>query len=302
MSETQITPMFGRVATAMITPFHADGSLDLPGAERLANHLIDNGTDSLVVAGTTGESPTLTHSEKLELFRAVKNAVGGRAKVIAGVGSFNTQETVTLSREAEECGADALLVVAPYYNKPSQEGLYRHFEAVAAATPLPVMLYNIPGRTSVNIEPATIIRLAEIENIVAIKESPQQFDQVNQIVQNAPDDFLIYSGDDPLTLPMLAVGAVGVVSVTAHVIGRDLQKMISAYLQGDWSTAQRIHKSTLALTRALFCVPNPAPTKAALSILGVTSGETVRLPLVEAPDRERALIHAALKEYGLLRA
>lgn len=302
MSETQQKPMFGRVATAMITPFRTDGSLDLAGAERIANYLIENGTDSLVVAGTTGESPTLSHSEKLELFRAVKNASAGRVPVLAGVGSFNTQETVAFSREARQAGADALLVVAPYYSKPSQEGLYRHFEAVAAATPLPVMLYNIPGRTSVNMEPATIVRLAGLENIVAVKESPLQFDQVNQIIQNAPDDFLVYSGDDPLTLPILAVGGVGVVSVTAHVIGRDLQKMISAYLQGDWRAAQRIHKSTLALTKALFCVPNPAPTKAALSLLGVISGDTVRLPLVPAADKERALIAAALKEYGLLSA
>lgn len=292
--------LFGRVITAMATPFDANGEVDYEQAARLAVYLIENGSDGLVVAGTTGESATLSRDEKLRLFETVANAVKGRAKVLAGTGSYNTAETVALSQEAAKTGVDGLLVVTPYYNKPSQEGLYQHYKAVSEAVTLPIMLYNVPPRTSVNLEAATVIRLSEIDNIVAVKEASGNLVQVGDIVAGTPDGFELYSGADEVNLPILALGGVGAVSVISHVVGPDLQQMHHAWFAGDWDTARRLHLKTLPMIRAMFSAPSPVPTKTALAMLDVLPNSRVRLPLVEANEKERALIHAALKDYGLL--
>ena len=294
-------PRFGRVLTAMVTPFDASGSVDYDEAGRLAQWLVAHGSDGLVVTGTTGESATLNREEKLRLYKTVREAVGTSAKVLAGTGSYDTSETVVLSLEAEETGVDALLVVTPYYNRPSQEGLYQHYKAVAEATELPVVLYNVPARTAVNLEAATVLRLAQIENIVAVKEASGLMAQVGEIALNAPNGFQIYGGADEVNLPILALGGVGNISVVSHVVGPDLQAMHQAFFAGDMDTARRLHLATLPMTRAMFSAPSPVPTKTALAMMDVLPGSRVRLPLVDASEKERALIHAALKDYGLLR-
>lgn len=292
--------LLGRVATAMVTPFDADGQVDYGEAARLALYLVENGSDGLVIAGTTGESATLSHDEKLRLFETVANAVKGRAKVLAGTGSYNTAETVCLSREAEKTRVDGLLVVTPYYNKPSQEGLFQHYKAIADATTLPIMLYNVPPRTSVNMEASTVLRLAEIDHIVAVKEASGNLVQAGDIISGAPEGFELYCGADEFNLPILSLGGAGTVSVISHVVGPDLQKMHQAFFSGDLETARRIHLKTLPMIRAMFSAPSPTPTKTALAMLDVLPGSRVRLPLIEANEKERALIHAALKDYGLL--
>lgn len=305
---------FGHVMTAMVTPFDTNGRVDLQKAAELATRLLAEGTDTLVVAGTTGESPTLTHDEKLALFRAVK-AAAGSAPVVAGTGSNDTQASVALTREAEACGVDGILAVNPYYNKPPQEGLYRHFRAMAEATRLPVIVYNIPGRTGVNLDVTTLARLAAQPNIVAVKEASGSLDQVSETARvvgaahgaaraagaNAlrPDDFAIYSGDDSLTLPMLAVGGYGVVSVLSHVAGREIQEMIRAFHQGDIARAAALHARLLPLSKALFLTTNPIPVKAALKLKGFDAGG-LRLPLVEATETQVETIRIALRETGLL--
>ena len=293
-------PLFGRVLTAMITCFDADGGVDYAETARMARWLADHGSDGLAVAGTTGESATLTHDEKLKLFQCVREAVGPDTKILAGTGSYDTAAAVALSREAEDTGADGLLVVTPYYNKPSQEGLYQHYKAVAASTRLPVVLYNVPGRTQVNLEAQTVIRLSEINNIVAVKEASGLMTQIGEIVLGTPDDFLVYGGADEINLPILALGGVGNISVISHVVGPDLQKMHQAFFAGDLDTARAIHLKTLAVTKALFSAPSPTPTKTALSLMGVLPTPAVRLPLVDATDTERTRIQSALKEYGVL--
>jgi 4-hydroxy-tetrahydrodipicolinate synthase len=298
---TDSKPIFGRVLTAMITPFDGDGAVDYAEAGRVASWLAAHGSDGLVVSGTTGESATLTREEKLTLFRAVRDAVGPDTKVLAGTGSYDTAAAVSLSREAGATGVDGLLVVTPYYNKPSQEGLYQHFKAVAEATALPVLLYNVPGRTQVNLEAATALRLAQLENIVGLKEASGLLAQVGEIVRDAPAGFQVYGGADEVNLPMLALGGVGSISVISHVVGPDLQKMHQAFFGGDLETARAIHLRTLAITQAMFSAPSPVPTKTALSMMDVLPSSRVRLPLVDAGEKERALIHASLKEYGLLR-
>ncbi|WP_334109429.1 4-hydroxy-tetrahydrodipicolinate synthase [Thermodesulfitimonas autotrophica] len=291
---------FGRVLTAMVTPFDKDGSLNLAQAKKLARYLVENGSDGLVVAGTTGESPTLTKEEKIALFEAVVEEVGGKATVIAGTGSYSTADSIALTRAAEKAGADGVMLVAPYYNKPSQEGLYRHFRAVAESTSLPVMLYNIPGRTAVNVLPATVARLAkDVPNIKAIKEASGNLDQVSELRRLLPDDFAIYSGDDALTLPILAVGGKGVVSVVAHIAGKRLQEMINAYASGNVTLAAKIHKELFPLIKGMFITTNPVPVKAALNLLGLNVGAP-RLPLVEATAEEKEKLTALLRDAGLL--
>lgn len=293
---------WGRVLTAMVTPFASDGSLDTPAVRRLVDYLLQNGSDGLVVSGTTGESPTLTRDEKLALFALVKEAASGRAAVLAGTGGNNTAEAVALSREAARIGVDGILLVAPYYNKPSQEGLYRHFRTIAEAVPIPVMIYNVPSRTSVNIEASTVVRLArDVPNITAVKEASGNLMQVSEIIAKAPDGFRVYSGEDGLVLPILALGGYGVVSVTSHLVGRDLRRMHEAFLAGDLREAARLHAAMLPIVKACFqpTTPSPVPVKAALNILGVQVGSP-RLPLVEATDAERAIIVKALTDYGLL--
>lgn len=294
-----LSPDFGRVITAMVTPFDERGELNLPQARKLARHLVDNGSDGLVVSGTTGESPTLSHEEKVELFRAVVDEVGGRAVVIAGTGGYNTRESIALSREAERAGADALLLVCPYYNKPSQEGLYRHFRAIAESTALPVMLYNIPGRTGVNLLPATVARLAEVPNIVAIKEASGSLEQVTEIIRRVPENFAVYSGDDAMTLPILAVGGRGIVSVVAHLVGPRLAEMVNAFRSGNVVLAAKLHRALFPLMKGMFITTNPVPVKAALNLLGFNVGPP-RLPLVEATEQEKETLRGLLKQAGLL--
>jgi 4-hydroxy-tetrahydrodipicolinate synthase len=290
---------FGYVITAMVTPMDRQLAVDYDRAAALAKRLVDSGSDGLVVCGTTGESPTLTDEEKVRLFRTVREAVGGRAKVIAGTGTYNTAHSIHLTHEAERAGCDGVLLVNPYYNKPSQEGLYQHFKAVAESTQLPVMLYNIQSRTSVNCEPATIARLAEIRNIVAVKEASGSLDQMSQIRKLTPPEFHLYSGDDSLTLPLLAVGGTGVVSVAGHLAGREIKAMIQAFQAGDIRQALGLHLRLWPLFKVLFITTNPTPVKAALALAGFDAGG-LRLPLVDATAKEREQIAAVLKDLALL--
>ncbi|NLZ33266.1 MAG: 4-hydroxy-tetrahydrodipicolinate synthase [Firmicutes bacterium] len=269
----------GTVITAMVTPFDDRGAVNYKAAARLARYLIEHGSTGLVVSGTTGESPTLTVEEKLALFRTVVEAVEGRAAVIAGTGGNCTASSIKLTEEAAHTGVDALLLVTPYYNKPTQEGLYRHFRAVAEATDLPVMLYNVPGRTGVNMNAETVLRLAEIKNIVALKEASGNLEQAAEICAKAPPGFSVYSGDDALTLPMLSVGAVGVVSVASHLVGPQIAAMIGHFKQGRVEEATRLHLALLPLFRGLFMAANPIPVKAALNLIGLEAGKP-RLPLL----------------------
>jgi 4-hydroxy-tetrahydrodipicolinate synthase len=274
---------FGRVLTAMITPFKEDGSVNYAVAEQLAVHLVDRGTDSLVLCGTTGESPTLTWDEEYELFQVVQKAVTGKAKVIAGAGSNSTSEAIEATQKAAKLNLDGCLQVVPYYNKPPQEGLYNHFRAIAQSSPeLPIMLYNIPGRTGQNMLPETVARLAEIPNIVAVKEASGNLDQASQIRCLTPPEFAIYSGDDSLTLPMLAVGGSGVVSVASHLVGEQLQQMIKAFETGQVQVATQIHLQLFDLFKALFLTTNPIPVKTALKLQGWDVGST-RPPLCDCP-------------------
>ena len=274
---------FGRVLTAMITPFKEDGSVNYAVAERLAVHLADRGTDSLVVCGTTGESPTMTWDEEYQLFQVVQKAVAGKALVIAGAGSNSTSEAVAATQKAAKLGLDGCLQVVPYYNKPPQEGLYNHFRAIAQSAPeLPIMLYNIPGRTGQNMLPETVARLAEIPNIVAVKEASGNLDQASQIRCLTSPEFAIYSGDDSLTLPMLAVGGSGVVSVASHLVGEQLQQMIKAFEAGQVQVATQIHLQLFDLFKALFLTTNPIPVKTALKLQGWDVGST-RPPLCAPP-------------------
>ncbi len=289
----------GTVITAMITPLDREMRVDLDKMEELTERLIQLGSDGLLVAGTTGESPTLTREEKLSLLERVIKTAGGRVPVLAGTGSNNTQQSIELTREAEKLGADAIMLVTPYYNKPPQEALYAHFTAVAAATSLPVMLYNVPGRTSRNIEAETVARLAEVDNIVAIKEASGNLDQVSEIRRLTPPEFCIYSGDDSLTLPILAVGGKGVVSVASHLVADRIQAMIRAFNGGQVEEAAAVHRELFPLFRALFVTTNPIPVKAALRLVGFEPGG-LRLPLTEATAGEVEIIRQILIQAGLL--
>lgn len=270
----------GEVITAMVTPFTKDGNVDYDKAGELASYLIDNGTDSILVAATTGECPTLAHDEESELLSTVKRAVRNECKVIMSAGSNSTQEAIKYAKTAEKEGADAILSVAPYYNKPSQEGLKAHFAAIAQAVNIPIILYNIPSRTGVNIEPETVKYLAEkYENIVAIKQSYPDLDKVSEMRDLCPADFQIYSGDDSLTLPMLSLGATGVVSVASHIYGEEIKSMIDDFKSGDVKSALNMHMILYPMFKKLFMAPNPVPVKAALSKNGIIK-DYVRLPLV----------------------
>ncbi|MBS4211828.1 MULTISPECIES: 4-hydroxy-tetrahydrodipicolinate synthase [Neobacillus] len=286
---------FGRVSTAMVTPFDKKGHIDFGKTTKLINYLIDNGTDSLVVAGTTGESPTLSKEEKLALFSHVVKAVNKRIPVIAGTGSNNTYASIEMTKKAEQVGVDAIMLVAPYYNKPNQEGLYQHFKAIAESTTLPVMVYNIPSRSVVTIHPDTIIRLSKIPNIVAVKEASGDLNAMTHIIANTDDDFALYSGDDAVTLPVLSIGGAGVVSVASHVIGNELQEMVKAFFDGENQLAAKLHQRLLPMMQGLFAAPSPAPVKTALQIKGLDVG-SVRLPLVGLTEQERANLIEILNE------
>lgn len=277
---------FGQVVTAMVTPFDNNNQIDFAKTTELIEYLIDNGTDALVVAGTTGESPTLTANEKVSLFEHTVKIVAGRIPVIAGTGSNNTNASIELTKKAEIAGVDGIMLVAPFYNKPSQKGMYEHFKAIAGATSLPIMLYNIPGRSVVNMSVELVQELSKISNIVAMKEASGNLDQITSIISGTNKEFLVYSGDDSLTLPVLAVGGNGVVSVASHVVGNEIKQMVRAFCSGNTKEAALLHQNLLPLVKALFKAPNPSPVKAALEIKGVKVG-SVRLPLVPLSEFER---------------
>jgi len=286
----------GRVSTAMVTPFLPDGSIHYEMVAKLIEHLIATGTDSLVVCGTTGESPTLTDKEKADLIRFSVEAASKRIPVFAGTGSNSTRASIELTKIAEDAGVDGIMLVTPYYNKPDQRGMYEHFRLIAAETKLPVLLYNIPGRSVVNMLPETVLELSKIPNIMAIKEAGGNLEQMSDIIADCPDDFAVYSGDDGLTLPLLSIGGAGVVSVASHVVGEDMQKLIRAFEEGRHSDAANIHHAMLPLIRALFAKPNPVPVKYALSKLGLEVG-SVRLPLVDMTDEEKSEFDQAWELY-----
>lgn len=291
---------FGRVLTAMITPFKADGSVNYDVAASLAAHLAENGTDTLVVCGTTGESPSLTWEEEYQLFIVVRDAVAGKAKVMAGCGSNSTSEAIAATEKAAKIGVDGSLQVVPYYNKPPQAGLKAHFQAIALAIPeLPMLLYNVPSRTGQNINPETVAELACIDNIVGIKEASGNIDQASELRRLTPKEFQIYSGDDSLTLPLLAIGAKGVVSVASHLVGNQLQQMIQAFLAGKTQLATEIHLQFLPLFKALFTTTNPIPVKKALQLQGWEVGLT-RLPLCEPEEEVSKKLKTVLQELSLI--
>ncbi len=264
---------FGRVLTAMATPFNAAGDVDYDVAGKLARHLVDHGTDTLVVCGTTGESPTLTWDEEYRLFQSVMAAVADRGQVMAGTGSNSTREAIEATQKAEALGVDGAMLVVPYYNKPPQAALIDHFSAIAAAVELPILLYNVPGRTGCNLLPETVAKLATIPNIVALKQANGNLDQASEIRRQSPAEFALYSGEDSLTLPMLSLGAKGVVSVASHLVGAELQAMIQAFSAGDVQKATDIHLRLMPLFKVLFVTTNPIPVKAALQLQGWEMGE-----------------------------
>ncbi|MFD1031955.1 4-hydroxy-tetrahydrodipicolinate synthase [Metaplanococcus flavidus] len=285
---------FGKIITAMVTPLDTNGDIDFAATEKLIEHLIANGSDALVVAGTTGESPTLTATEKVELFKFTAGKVNGRIPVIAGTGSNDTRSSIVLTKQAEEAGVDGIMLVTPYYNKPAQNGLFEHFKAIAEATQLPIMLYNIPGRSAVNIAPETIIRLSKVSNIVSVKEASGNLDAASLIIEETPEDFTVYSGDDGLTLPLMAIGADGIVSVASHIIGNEMQAMVSDFISGKVKEAAAQHRKLLPVMNALFAAPNPVPVKTALQLIGIQTG-TVRLPMIPLNDEETAALRQLLE-------
>jgi len=293
-------PRFGRLITAMVTPFTPDGELDLPRAQELALRLLDSGSQALVVCGTTGESPTVFYDQKMELFRAVLEAVGGRAPVIANAGDNCTADSVEFAQKVTALGVDGIMAVVPYYNKPPQEGLYRHFRSIAEAVDVPVILYNIPGRCVINMEAATTLRLArDCENIVAVKEASGKLDQIADIINGSPAGFEVLSGDDEMTLPMMGLGGTGVISVASHVAGPQMREMVDAQANHDHTRALSLHLQLLPLFKALFMTANPIMVKDALSQTGFPVGEC-RLPLVpptleQSAELGRVLTHLGLK-------
>lgn len=287
--------MFGSLITAMVTPYRDDLSLNLDLAGELADFLVENGSDSLVVSGTTGESPVLSIKEKLDLFKAVSQAVKGRAKVIAGTGNYCTEETIELTQKAEKAGVDGCMLVVPYYNKPPQEGLKKHFQAVAAKTSLPILLYNVPSRTACNLEAETTIELSSVENIIGIKEASGNLAQIGKIIAATPDNFLVYSGDDAFTFPLLALGGDGVISVASHVAGPQIKKMINLFKKGDFKKALDYHHKLMPLFKTLFLKTNPILTKASVELIGFPVGPP-RLPLIEATTEDRQKLKKILEE------
>ncbi len=282
--------MFGKVLTAMVTPFDEKQNVNYSAAVKIARYLAANGSDGIVVAGTTGETPNLTKEEKINLFNEVKQAVGNTCKVIAGVGTYSTRESIDLVEKITDQQLDGIMAVVPYYNKPSQEGLYAHFKAIAEATDLPVMLYNIPGRTVINLLPQTVKKLSEIPNIVCIKEAAGVMDQVSELKSILPDSFAIYAGDDSLTLPMLSLGSSGIVSVAAHLVGNQIQKMIKAFSEGDTQKALRWHLLLLPIFKGMFVATNPVPVKYLLNQIGLEAGG-YRLPIVGPSQAEQDFLN-----------
>ncbi|HBG48156.1 MAG TPA: 4-hydroxy-tetrahydrodipicolinate synthase [Cyanobacteria bacterium UBA9971] len=289
----------GEVITAMVTPFNENFEVNYNQVEKLTDYLINNGSDAILVAGTTGESPTLTHEEELEILKVVKNVVGNKAKVVMGAGSNSTITAVDSTKKAEKAGADAILSVVPYYNKPSQTGLLEHFGQIAKSTSLPIILYNIPGRTGINMEPETIAKLAnDYKNIAAVKQSNPNLDLVTEIRLQTPEDFVIYSGDDSLTLPMLSIGAYGVISVASHIIGKDIKQTITEFKAGNISKALELHLKSYPMFKAIFTSPNPIPIKAVLAKKGLVA-ETVRSPLVKLTAEQKEKLYNLIASYNI---
>ena len=292
-------PRFGRLLTAMVTPFTASGELDLPRAQELALRLLDQGSEALVICGTTGESPTVYYDDKMRLFEAVLEAVDGSAPVIANAGDNCTDDSVAFAQKVVRLGVDGVMAVVPYYNKPPQEGLYRHFAAIATAVDVPVILYNIPGRSVVNLEAATTLRLAaDFENIVAVKEASSNLTQIAAIIDGAPLGFEVLSGNDEDTLPMMGLGATGVISVASHVAGPQLAEMLASQATGDHTRALKIHLELMPLFKALFMTANPIMVKKALELTGFAVGEC-RLPLIPATDAQTAELAGIMRHIGL---
>lgn len=291
---------FGKVLTAMVTPYTHDGAVDYAKVQKLTRHLLQNGSDGVLICGTTGESPCLTPDERAKLWAAAKEAVGEDGTLILGTTDNETAFSCDVAKKAERAGADALLAVAPYYNKPSQEGLYRHFAKIAASADIPIILYNIPGRTGVTIQPETVLRLAkDCPNIVAIKDATGSLDSVSQLKTMLPEDFAVYSGDDSLTLPIVAVGGAGVISVASHLIGKEIAAMIEACQAGDLPLARKLHLQYFEMFKKLFITTNPVPVKACLNLLGWDMGDC-RLPLAPPTEQELAVLAELLQKYGLL--
>ncbi len=288
----------GRLITAMITPFDEEGKVDYSQAKRLANHLLDSGSDGLVVSGTTGESPTLSNEEKLRLFAEVKEAIGDRGSVIAGTGNYCTAESIELSREAQKQGVDALLLVVPYYNKPPQEGLYQHFKAIAAETDLPCVVYNVTSRTSLNMSHETTIRLSHIDNIVGIKEAGSDMDQIARIIEGAADGFRVWSGNDNETFYIMSMGGYGVVSVASHLVGNQIKQMMGLLLEGDIEGAAAEHRRLLPLFKVLFLESNPIPVKWSVNQAGFNAGNP-RLPLVPPQEKTVMELEKVLAGYSV---
>jgi 4-hydroxy-tetrahydrodipicolinate synthase len=282
----------------MVTPFDSEGNVDYQQAKKLARALLDSGSDGVLVSGTTGESPTLTWDEKLRLFAEVKSAVSDRGVIIAGTGSNDTRQSQELTKAAESIGVDACLLVVPYYNKPTQRGLYEHFKAIAESTTLPCMLYNVPSRTVANLAADTVIKLSLFDNIIGVKEASGNLRQIASIIQGTRSDFLVYSGNDADTLPMLSLGGFGVISVASHLVGFQIKDMINKFLDGQTQEAALIHRRLLPLVNSMFVVTNPAPVKYALGHIGFPVGEP-RLPLVKPDESSAEVITMTLDNYKI---
>ena len=288
----------GRLLTAMVTPFNGEGKVDYEQAKRLALALISSGSDGVVVTGTTGEAPTVSPEEKLRLFSEIKSAIGDKGVVIANTGNYSTAESLKLTKETEQTGVDGCLLVVPYYNKPLQEGLYQHFKTIAQGTNLPCILYNVPSRTITNLSADTAIKLSHIDNIIGVKEASGNLDQIAKIIGNTRDDFLIWSGNDGDTLPIMILGGYGIISVASHLVGNQLKEMIDSIVNGKIEEASRIHHHLLPLINALFVVSNPIPVRYALNYVGFNVGKP-RLPLTEPDEKSATFIRETLKNYKI---
>lgn len=288
----------GQLLTAMVTPFDDEGQVDYGQARRLALALLDSGSDGLVVVGTTGESPTLSWDEEYRLFKEIRQVVGGRGSVVAGTGSNSTAESLAATREAEKIGVDACLLMVPYYNKPTQEGLYQHFKTVAEGAGVPIILYNVPSRTVTNLASDTVVRLSQIDNIIGVKEASGNLPQVADIISRAREGFKVWSGNDSDTFPIMALGGYGVISVASHLVGNQIKEMMASLLSGDIARAAARHRELLPLVNSLFLVSNPSPVKYALNQVGFRAGKP-RLPLTEPDEKTAAVIRDTLKRYRI---
>jgi len=291
---------FTGLGTALVTPFTKNGEMDEQAVRRLGRRQIDNGTHFLVPVGTTGENPTLDTRERIRMVEILVDEAKGQVPVLAGCGGYNTREVVHLAQEMQKAGADGLLSVTPYYNKPTQEGIVQHFKAIADATPLPVVLYNIAGRTGVNIETSTVARLAQVPNIIGVKEASGSLSQMCDVLRSVPADFLVLSGDDALTLPLMAVGGRGVISVVSNQIPKEMSQMVEAAERNDFAAARAIHHRIIGLMQINFIESNPGPVKYAMAAMGLLE-ETYRLPIVSPKPESKTKIDAVLKELGLLK-